>query len=216
MGMPDTLEVAKLHLFSSQDEMDKAGLPPVIQRRLVRLRDTYTYWLHWPDTSDKEIARMLMRRHGVGNYAAYQDVRLLKTLLGELNKVSKDWQRYRFGIMIERAYAAAERRGDTRAMVSAAAAYAKYARLDREDPADLGLDKIRPQTFEITDDPTVAGFKRIPDVHGKIVKLLKELSVPGVEDVRFEEAEFDEDAIFGPKDKDKHVTDDGGTEGGGG
>lgn len=199
MSMPNTLEVAKEHLFSSEDEMVRAGVPEVIRRRLLRLRDVYNYWLKFPDSRDRDIAQLLMKRYGLGTNIAYRDLNLIKTLLGEMAETTKKYHRYRFLCMLEKSFALAERRGDTRAMVSAAAAYGKYARLDKEDPADLGLDRIRPQSFEVSDDPSLAGFKPIPNVRAKIAALLKEMSVPGISDVEFEEVEHDEDSIFGPR-----------------
>ncbi len=45
-----------------------------------------------------------MRRGNIQRSAAYEDLRLIKQLLGDLNKVSKDYARYRFLQMVERAY----------------------------------------------------------------------------------------------------------------
>lgn len=199
--MPNTLEVAREHLFSSVEEMDKAGLPELIKNRLLRLRDMYTYWLQWPETKDAKIVAELRKRYHVGQNIAYRDLRIVKHLLGELNKASKDYARYKFTCMVEKAFDLAERRNDAKAMAAAAAAYARYNKLDKEDPEDLGFDKIAPQSFEMTDDPTVAGFKRIPNVREKIRKMIDELGTAEIEEVKFEEVEFDEDKIFTPKVK---------------
>lgn len=193
--IPATLDVALEHLFSSTDEMQNARIPEIIQNRILRIRDLYTFWLNYPNTKDADIVRELRKRYGISQNIAYQDLRIIKTLLGEINKSSRDFYRYKFNKMIERAFEVADRKGDAKAMAAASAAYGKFNKLDKEDPQDLGYDKIIPQNFEITDDPSILGFKKIPDVKERINKLIKEMG-QDIQDVQYEEVEFNEEDIF--------------------
>lgn len=193
--IPATLDVALEHLFSSTDEMQNARIPEIIQKRILRIRDLYTFWLYYPNTKDVDIVRELRKRYGISQNIAYQDLRIIKTLLGEINKSSRDFYRYKFNKMIERAYEVADRKGDAKAMAAASAAYGKFNKLDKEDPQDLGYDKIIPQNFEITDDPSILGYKKIPDVKERINKIIKEMG-QDIQDVQYEEVEFNEEDIF--------------------
>lgn len=202
--IPATLDVALEHLFSSIDEMQNAHIPEIIQKRILRIRDLYTFWLNYPNTKDVDIVRELRKRYGISQNIAYQDLRIIKTLLGEINKSSRDFYRYKFNKMIERAFEVADRKGDAKAMAAASAAYGKFNKLDKEDPQDLGYDKIIPQNFEITDDPTILGYKKIPDVKERINKIIKEMG-QDIQDVQYEEVEFNEEDIFKLPNKKSNV-----------
>lgn len=193
--IPATLDVALEHLFSSIDEMQNAHIPEIIQKRILRIRDLYTFWLNYPNTKDVDIVRELRKRYGISQNIAYQDLRIIKTLLGEINKSSRDFYRYKFNKMIERAFEVADRKGDAKAMAAASAAYGKFNKLDKEDPQDLGYDKIIPQNFEITDDPAILGYKKIPNVKERINKIINEMG-QDIQDVQYEEVEFNEEDIF--------------------
>ncbi|RGZ69589.1 hypothetical protein DW978_10540 [Phocaeicola vulgatus] len=66
---------------------------------------------------------------------------------------------------------------------------------------DKGYDKIIVQPFEPTDDPTVLGIKPIPNVRDRIKSKIQQYWSDDIEDVDFEEVEFNEDDIFNPKPK---------------
>lgn len=202
--IPATLDVALEHLFSSTDEMQNAHIPEIIQKRILRIRDLYTFWLNYPNTKDVDIVRELRKRYGISQNIAYQDLRIIKTLLGEINKSSRDFYRYKFNKMIERAFEVADRKGDAKAMAAASAAYGKFNKLDKEDPQDLGYDKIIPQNFEITDDPTILGYKKIPNVKERINKIINEMG-QDIQDVQYEEVEFNEEDIFKLPNKKSNV-----------
>ena len=60
-------------------------------------------------------------------------------------------------------------------------------RTDKDDEPDLEFDKIVPQNFEPTDDPTVLGIERIPDLRGRIRALVKRYSNTIAQDAEYEE-----------------------------
>lgn len=203
MPVPATIEVCERYLFADVDEMTADGLPELIQQRLIRLRDMYNYWLQFPRKKDLEIVQELEYRYKISKSAAYEDIRIIKRLLGDLAKTTKDYHRYKFCQMIDETFEMARRIKDARAMGAAANYYGKYTQLDKEDILDKGYDKIIVQPFEPTDDPTVLGIKPIPNVRDRIKSKIQQYWSDDIEDVDFEEVEFNEDDIFNPKPKEQ-------------
>lgn len=202
MPIPKTLEICKSHLFDDRNKMEEAGVPLIIQERIIRIRDMYTVWLNFPSKKELEIVAELIQRYGIQKSAAYDDVRIIKTLLGDLNKASKDFHRWQFNNMIRKAYEMAERRKNPDAMVKAADKYGKYNQLDKEDILDNPWETIQVQPFEPTSDPTVIGIKPVPNIKEKIAKKIKQYWNEDIEDVTFEEADFQEESLFNIKSQD--------------
>lgn len=201
MPLPATIDVCEKYLFADIDEMTANGIPELIQQRLLRLRDMYNFWLQFPRKKDLEIVDELEHRYSVSKSTAYEDIRIIKRLLGDLAKTTKDYHRYKFCQMIDESYDMAKRIKDARAMAAAANYYAKYTQLDKEDILDKGYDKIVVQPFEPTDDPTVLGIKPIPNVRERIKSKIEQYWSDDIEDVEFEVIEFNEDDIFQLKPK---------------
>ena len=199
MGVPKTLDVARDYLFATVDEMNEANLPQVTQTVLIRLRDLYNFWLQYPRLKDLEIVQEDMKRYGVQKSAAYDDLRHIKYLLGDLNKASKDYHRYRFIQRNEETRETAKRLGDARAMAACDNYYGKYMQLDKEDEVDKGYDKIVVQPFVPSADPTILGIKAIPDIRERIKKKIDQYWSEDVEDIDFENADFNEDELFHPE-----------------
>lgn len=109
MPLPATIDIAKENLFASVDEMRERNIPEVIQQRLLRLRDMYNYWLQYPRIREQEIVLELQKRYQIQKSAAYEDIRIIKYLLGDLNKATKDYHRYRFIQRNEESYEMAKR-----------------------------------------------------------------------------------------------------------
>lgn len=201
MPLPVIADVALRHLFSSATEMTKAGVPEATQQHVVRLRDMYNYWLQFPRKKDREIVAELRHRYKIGNSQAYDDLRLIKGLLGNLQEASKQYHRYRFLEMIMESYDLARSLKDTKSMVSAADKYAKYMQLDRDDEHENRYDLIPVQPFEPTDDPTVIGIKPVADIREKIRRKKAQYWNEDIEDVLPEMVEYNEDDIFHPSPK---------------
>lgn len=104
MALPAIIDIAHEHLFADHDKMVAAGLPETTIRHLERLRDIYNFWVSFPSKRDRDIVAELRHRYGIGDTVAREDLRLIKVLLGDLQKASKDYHRYRFTTMINRAY----------------------------------------------------------------------------------------------------------------
>lgn len=196
MPVPATIDVCRNYLFADSDKMKAEGVPTVIQERLIRLRDMYNYWLQFPRKKDMEIVDELGRRYEISKSTCYEDVRIIKQLLGDFNQSTKEYHRLKFLQMIEETFDVARRVKDARAMAAAANYYGKYNKLDKEEAEDKGYDKIVVQPFEPTDDPTVIGIKPIPNLRNKIKSKIEQYWSDDIEDVEFEEIEFDEEKLF--------------------
>ena len=199
MHQPPILEAAREYLFTSVPDMVKVGLPEATRNRLLRLRDIYNYWLQFPNTKDRELALYIKTKYELQPSQTYADIRVVKALIGDLQKASKEYHRWRFIEMCNQAYEMARVNRDAKAMVAAADKYAKYTQLDKEDLVDRGFDKIMIQPFKPTDDPSVAGFKPIPNIRERIQKKIASYWNEEVEDVEIENVEYNEDDIFRPK-----------------
>ena len=109
MPVPATIEVCEKYLFADVNEMAADGIPELIQQRLIRLRDMYNYWLQFPRKKDLEIVQELEYRYKISKSSAYDDVRIIKRLLGDLAKTTKDYHRYKFCQMIDETFEMARR-----------------------------------------------------------------------------------------------------------
>ncbi len=198
MPLPAILDVAETYLFADQDKMVASGLPEATIRHLVRLRDIYNYWLSYPQKKDRDIVAELKTRYGLGDTVAREDLKLIKTLLGDLQKVTKDYMRYRVTQMLTRAYEKADIANNTRVMVAAADKLAKYYALDKEDDRANVIDKIVRVTLKFTDDPEVIGLKRMPNVREKMKSLKDKYWSEATEEVDYEEIDAELEDIFKP------------------
>lgn len=198
MPLPAIIDTARDHLFADVTDMQRDGIPLATQEHIFRLRDLYNFWLQHPRIKDKEIILKLQQDYKLGKSQAYSDLSILKLLLGEFQKTSKDYHRYRFLEMINEAYEVARVNKDAKAMATAADKYAKYTQLDKEDEINFDYDKIAVQAFVPTDDPSVAGFKPVPNLREVIRNTIKkyEKECEYIEFVEVEEADFNPDNIF--------------------
>lgn len=165
---PELIERTQRFLFASEEEMEEAKLSPTIRARMLRLRDMYTYWLRHPAYADKAIVAQLKHQYGVGVTQAYEDVRLLKICMGNLGQVTRQWCQYVFIQRCEEAFAMARAKGDASAFAKTLAALGKFTRLDHDEAIGPDYSQIVPQQFELTTDPSVAGFERIPNVRERV------------------------------------------------
>lgn len=198
MPLPAIIDTAREHLFADAHDMQRIGLPLATQEHIFRLRDLYNFWLQHPRFKDKEIILKLQQDYKLGKSQAYTDLSILKLLLGEFQKTSKDYHRYRFLEMINEAYEVARINKDAKAMAAAADKYAKYTQLDKEDELNFDYDKIVVQAFVPTDDPSVAGFKPYPNlrevIREKIESYNKEYEY--IQEIELEEEDYNPDDIF--------------------
>ena len=168
---PELIERTQRFLFASEEEMEEAKLQPLVRQRMLRLRDMYAYWLRHPVYPDKAIVAQLRAQYNVGFTQAHEDVRLLKICLGNLGQVTRQWCQYVFLQRCEEGFAMARSSNDASAFAKVLSALGKFTRLDHDESIGPDYSQIVPQQFELTSDPSVAGFERIPNVQERVRKL---------------------------------------------
>lgn len=189
MSKKQTYDICVQHLY---DDVDKLiHLAPQVRDRLLRIRSAYTLMQEYPSKSDREIIQHIMTNSGVERSAAYEDLRIIKDLLGSINRQSKDWHRFKFNNQIQKAYNMAELKNDPDSMVKAMNVYAKYNQLDKEDAERIPYEEIVVQTYEPTDDPSVIGIKAVPNIREKIAAMKKKY-MDDIQDVTYEEIDIRE------------------------
>jgi len=169
---PEVIQRTQRFLFASEEEMNKARIPKPIQERLLRMRSIYNWWLLNPRLLDNAVVAEMKKRYGLSHSQAYDDLRLIKICLGNLNQCTADYYRYVFLQRAEEAFEMARKKDDPRAFAQALATFGKYTRLDLPEGNTPDYSQIVPQQFEITADPEAAGFRRIPDLEKRVRKML--------------------------------------------
>lgn len=196
MAKPQTLELCRVHLFDDIDRLKNNSLSQQAIDRILRLRAAFNLWNKYPLKKEAEIRDFIMKHAGVERTAAYEDIQILKILLGDFQETSKEFHRFRFNHMIDKAYEMAERKQDARGMATAAGLYAKYNKIDQDEAVKIPYEDIVPQTFEPTSDPTVIGIKPIPNIREKIAGMKRKYMADIAEDITFEETDFNEEEFF--------------------
>ena len=168
---PQIIEAAKHYLLSPLKELEEAKLPAQQTARLMRLREAYAWWLQNPRAEDKDVIDILKNKYGMSYVMAYQDLQLVKICLGEMSRLTKDYDRYLFRRRCEEGWAMAREKNDARAFASVTAAYGKYTQLDKDENIGPDYSLIVPQTFVITSDPAAAGIKVAPGLLERARKL---------------------------------------------
>ena len=187
MGKGDMMEICKANLYEDDNKLNHL---PIDQReRLKRIRSAYTLWNNYPNKSQKEILNHLMGLYPVEQRQAYRDIAIVQELLGQINKASKDWHRYKFNAMVQKAYDVAEMKQDPDAMQKAANTYAKYNQLDKEESIALQYEEINVQTFEPSEDPTLLGIKPIKNIRERIDYFKKKYD-QDITDITYEEIDI--------------------------
>lgn len=183
------IERIRNNLFSTPAEMKKNGLTEFEQNRVLHIREMYNHWLAYPTTRERDILDEMQRRFNIQREVAYRYLAVLRILLSHLGQTNKDFIRWQFNEKIMNAYEMALRDHNAEAMIKALDKYAKYNNLDKADVLENQWEQIMPQQFVMTDDPTVIGFKAIPNIREKIKAKINQYWNEQIEDVRFDEME---------------------------
>jgi len=167
MPKPDTLEICRKYLFENSTK----DLAPQMNDRLLRIRSAYSHWVEFPMKSDNEIRLFIQDNYSIAKSSAYEDLSILKILLGSIKNASKEWHRYTVIEMIKEAYDLAKDKQDPKAMILAVDKLGKYTQLHLPDIDPIPYEDIVPQPFEPSSDPAVVGLKPVADLAAKIKKL---------------------------------------------
>jgi len=176
MSVPVNIDEYSEYLPVSSDELREQLVPEDTIQRIERLRELSAYWRSYPSTSPKELVLRCMQLFKVGKSQAYDDIHILKILIGNLEATTKEFARWRVNQMIEEDRVAARRDGDWRAVASMQKNYILNNQTDKPDTPDMAFDKIVPLQLEPTDDPSVLGIKAPKNLRARRDKLIKQFS----------------------------------------
>ena len=189
MPKPTTLETCSKYLF----ENPKKELAPQMSARLKRIRGAYVHWSEFPMKGEIQIRNFLMDEYDIGQSQAYDDINIIKMLLGNVKNASKQWHLYTFIEMAKETYQIAKEKLDARAMAMVLGNYGKYTQLHIPDQEQIPWHEIIPQLIEPTEDPTVIGLVREPNARKNKIKLLEKYSneiSSNIKTVHVEDIEF--------------------------
>lgn len=200
MSIPTSIDEYQLSLFSSK----KRWSGRTCRRRCVHV--SYGFVVYTPSglISLIRLPRKWSRQvkvmyPDIKQRQAYDDIKLLKVLIGNLEQESKEWHRHVFNQRTDMIYKAAMRAKDFRSAEKANADYAKYNKLNVDEPEPQNYSDIVPQMIIPTDDPSVIGIKPVKDLRGKIQRLKKKLGAD-IEDADFVEIKEDDQGEGEEKD----------------
>ena len=188
MPFPAVQDIVQTDLFTSEDEL-REKYPTTSVERLLRIRAMYNWFISNPDSKDKEFVDESIYRYGVSKTLAYDDLRVIKSVLPHITQASRDYHRWKYNEMILETYQMAKKRKDTKTMERAATSYAKFNNVNVEDEQSVPYDLIVVQPFTATQDPTVLGIKPIPNIDKKITELIAKYRAESIDidDIEFEE-----------------------------
>lgn len=176
MSLPVNIDAYSEYLPIDSDELRSKLVPEDTILRVERLRELSAYWRSYPQTSPKELVNRCMQLFHVGKSQAYDDIHILKILIGNLEATTKEFARWRANQMIEEDRLAARRDGDWRAVASMQKNYIINNQTDKEDTPDKAFEKIVPLQIEPTDDPSVLGIKAPKNLRQLRDKLIRRYS----------------------------------------
>lgn len=176
MSLPVNIDDYSLYLSLDSNELREQHVPDATIWRVERLRSLASFWRSYPSTSPKELVSRCMQQFKVTQSQAYDDIHLLKILVGNLEATTREFARWRVNQMIEEDRAAARRDGDWRAVASMQKNYILNNQTDKPDTPDMAFDKIIPLQIEPTDDPSVLGIRAPKNLRQRRDKLIRQFS----------------------------------------
>ena len=171
-------------------ELKEEKLPEAFIDRIMRLRGLYTYWLQFPSKQTADLVDYDRKMWNVRKTQAYEDIQLVKALIGDLQQSNKDFWRWRINTMIMDDHKAARRAGEWRAVATMQKNLILNNKTDKDDPIDLQLDRIIPQTFEMTDNISIVIPQAKKTPRKKIEDMLRKYGRK--DDMAVDDADFEE------------------------
>ena len=173
MSLPVNIDAYSEYLPLNSEDLRNQGVPEGTIFRVERLRELSAYWRSYPQTSPKELVSRCMQLFKVEKSQAYDDIHILKILIGNLEATTKEFARWRVNQMIEEDRTAARRDGDWRAVASMQKNYILNNQTDKPDTPDMAFDRIVPAEMIPSDDPRDAGINMSKDYRKLRDKLIK-------------------------------------------
>lgn len=191
MPFPAVQDVVTTDFFTAEDELRKL-FPAASVERVLRLRELYNWVISNPDCKDKEFVDVAIGRFGISKTLAYDDLKIIKSVLPNITQASRDYHRWKYNEMILETYQMAKKRKDTKTMERAATSYAKFNNVNVEEEQSVPYDMIVVQPFTATDDPTVLGIKPIPNIEKVIADMIEKYRAESldIDDIEYEDADI--------------------------
>ena len=191
MPFPAVQDVVTTDFFTAEDELRKL-FPAASVERVLRLRELYNWVISNPDCKDKEFVDVAIGRFGISKTLAYDDLKIIKSVLPNITQASRDYHRWKYNEMILETYQMAKKRKDTKTMERAATSYAKFNNVNVEDEQSVPYDMIVVQPFTATSDPSVLGIKPIPNIEKVISDMIAKYRAESldIDDIEYEEADI--------------------------
>ena len=122
MPLPTNLDDYTKYIVKSDEELLEERVSPTIIQRLHRLQD--------------------MALFQVGRAQAYDDVRLVQIILGNMQQASRNFMRWKINQDLEKDLKAARRAGEHKAVAAIEKVRVLNNRTDKEDEPDTNYDRI--------------------------------------------------------------------------
>lgn len=194
MRKETTLVICHRHLYDNVDTLEKLKISPQIINRIKRIRSIFSIWNDYPLKKEKEMRDSLIAMFGISQSEAYEDIKITKQLLGDINAATKAFHRFRANAIFMEGYELARIKKNPIAIIMAGDKYAKYNQLDKEDSLEFPWEDIIPQQFIPTSDPSVIGIKPIANIQERIAAMKKKYEAD-IEYVDFEEMGINPDLL---------------------
>ena len=104
MSLPVNLDLYSRYVALDDDELREMRVAESLLVRLHRIRGMYAYWLQFPSKQDNDIVLYTMNMFKVSRSQAYDDLALVKVLLGNLQQTSKDFMRWKINKSLYKRY----------------------------------------------------------------------------------------------------------------
>lgn len=191
MPFPSVHDIVQSDFFSPEDVL-RDKFPATSVERVLRLRALYNWVISNPDCKDKEFVDEAICRYAISKTLAYDDLKIIKSVLPHITEASRDYHRWKYNEMILETYQMAKKRKDTKTMERAATSYAKFNNVNVEDEQSVPYDKIVVQPFTATSDPSVLGIKPIPNIEKVISDMIAKYRAESldIDDIEFEEPDI--------------------------
>lgn len=191
MAMPNTLDICRKHFMSDVSSMKQDNVPDIIIDRILRMRAVYGLWVKTPSLLKRDLVEVLTSQYGIRESQAYEDLKIVDVMVGDMNDNSKAFHRYRFTSGIMKAIELAEKKKDLKALGVLWDKYAKYHKLDQEDINEVEWgEKVINPFLRLELDASAIGFKKIPNLLKKIPQLEKKF-LPRIEEFEQEKEELE-------------------------
>lgn len=142
MPLPANLDEYSRYIVMNDDELKEERISPAIVQRIHRLRGLYAYWLQFPDKFERDILQQDIALFGVERAQAYDDVRLVQIILGNMQQANRNFMRWKINQDLEQDLKAARRQGDYRSVAQLEKVRVLNNRTDKEDEPQTDYDRI--------------------------------------------------------------------------